>query len=396
MVLIYAATPLKRADTSIPTFDVSNSPSYSYTRSLWNIVWSCCLTIFACTWTAIHPNIPGINESKFAKMIRRILLMVLAMMAPELMITWATRQFFSARKTAKEVTGWGMTHGFFAWMGGFMLYVNDEQRATLTPNELLQFVREGLVDMPAITEAEIDDRSKDDGLSKSVAILQLAWFVSQLVARYVQRLPMTLLEIDTLSVAALTCICYVLWWKKPKDVGLPYKVHWKGATLPGELTYEKSHPRWDPIVHPLDSIMSNRVLISPWAVRSRRVPSLGGYGESHAKLTLLLGCSSGMVFGGIHYLGWNYSFGFQLNWRAVALLMTCVPIIFLLAVGYDMWRGDNSVSRNKKGVFVIGVFTVLMYFILRGILIAYTIKSLQSLPPGIYDTVAWTEYIPHL
>lgn len=59
-----------------------------------------------------------------------------------------------------EFKGWTTTHGFFARMGGFMLYVNDKPRATLNPYELLEFVRKGSVDMPAITEAEIKYRTR--------------------------------------------------------------------------------------------------------------------------------------------------------------------------------------------------------------------------------------------
>jgi hypothetical protein len=124
-------------------------------------------------------------------------------------------------------------------MGGFMLYVNGKPRATLKPDEFLGFVREGSVEMPVIVEADIEDRSKGDALSKGIAILQLAWFVLQLVARYVQNLPITLLELDTLALAALAGIAYGLWWKKPKDVRRPYAVYWKAtASPPSELAYE--------------------------------------------------------------------------------------------------------------------------------------------------------------
>jgi predicted Rdx family selenoprotein len=84
--------------------------------------------------------------------------------------------------------------------------------------------------MPVITEADIEDRSKGDVISKCVAILQLVWFVIQLIARYTQDLPITLLEIDTLGVVALACIAYIFWWKKPKDIGRPYIVHWNSRT----------------------------------------------------------------------------------------------------------------------------------------------------------------------
>ena len=30
----------------------------SHCRSIWNIVWSCLVTIFSCTWIAVHLNVP--------------------------------------------------------------------------------------------------------------------------------------------------------------------------------------------------------------------------------------------------------------------------------------------------------------------------------------------------
>ncbi|KAJ8581279.1 hypothetical protein M405DRAFT_847143 [Rhizopogon salebrosus TDB-379] len=252
--------------TAIPTLDVRDSSSSGDSRTLWDIIWSCAATLFACTWTAIHPNIPGVNEGKLVITSRRLFIMVIALIAPELIIAWAARQFFSARKAAKDFNdaldvhpdvqnesillavpgtaeskfrAWTVTHGFFAWMGGFLLYVNGGPRATLTPDELRDFIRDGLVDMPDIVQAEIEDRSKGDVLSKGIAVLQLLWFVTQLIARYAQNLPITLLEIDTLAVAVLTSIAYGWWWNKPKDVGHPYPVHWKAvASPPSDLAYE--------------------------------------------------------------------------------------------------------------------------------------------------------------
>jgi len=114
-------------------------------------------------------------------------------------------------------------------MGGFLLYENNEPVVTLTPHELIDLIRSEKVDMPIIAEEDIKDRSKGDVLSKGIAILQLVWFIVQLAARYAQSLPISLLEIDTLAVASLTCIAYGLWWKKPKDVGRPYVVQRKST-----------------------------------------------------------------------------------------------------------------------------------------------------------------------
>jgi len=88
-------------ETSVTILSVSDSLSGNNTRTLWDIVWSCAATLFACTWTAIHPNIPGMNEGKVIVFSRRLGIMIIALIAPELMITWATIQFLSARDTAK-------------------------------------------------------------------------------------------------------------------------------------------------------------------------------------------------------------------------------------------------------------------------------------------------------
>ncbi|KAG1880137.1 hypothetical protein F4604DRAFT_520054 [Suillus subluteus] len=457
-------------DTCIYTLDDSDPASSNNTRTLWSIILSCGWTLFACTWTAVHPNVPGMNEGKVAITSRRLFIMVMASIAPELMITWATRQFFSAREAAKdfndrlsiqptkaysdrrdisgmtatphrdipegsgspstpkpamfrrltmahesfawkrgsgpvtEFEGWTVTHGYFAWMGGFMLYVNDEPRGTLTPDNLLQFVDEGSVDMPVISEAEVEDRSKGDGLSKGFAILQLAWFVVQLFARYVQNLPITLLEIDTLAVTALTCISYGLWWKKPKDVRCPYIVHWKGtANQLSRLTYDQADldrlwgGRLRGLIYPVVSLMGIEPLISPRAAGSRRVPSLGGYGKYYAGIVILIGCSSGIVFGGIHCLGWNYLFQTytqHMLWRAASLGIAGAPILLFLDLEYGIWLGRN-VREYRYFIITFATISSVIYITARVTLILLMILSFRSLPLGVYYTVVWTQFIPH-
>ncbi|KAG2033102.1 hypothetical protein BDR03DRAFT_902971 [Suillus americanus] len=439
--------------TGVTTPDCSDCPSGDNTRTLWDIMWSCALTLFACAWTAIHPNIPGMAEGKFTIFSRRLGIMLAMLIAPELMITWATLQFLSARDAAKAFNdafsaqlhqahndhpdiaestatllrefptsdgnnslhltshvasrnfrGWTVTHGFFAWMGGFMLYFKDKPRATLTPDELLGFVREGAVEMPDIVEADIEDRSKGDALSKGIAILQLAWFFLQLVARYVQKLPMSLLELDTLAVAALTCIAYGFWWKKPKDIGRPHAVYWKAtAPPPKKLAYSNVDERYakdwtDPLVAmsaaPLN-FMGIWPSISPYAVRSRRVPSGGGYDEGsvhrHRTNVLLVGCFGGTVFGGIHCLGWNDVPHAQGLLHAGSLAIVAVPAFTALLLIYIWLNGSN------KGIIYGASYAIpAIYGGARGILFAAILVNLQTLPPGVYDTVAWTKFIPHL
>jgi hypothetical protein len=190
-------------------------------RSTLGLFWSCLSTIFICTWVAIHPNIPGPKDSKLVVLRRRMALMGYALLTPEIMIFWATRQFRAAAYLARrhKERGWTMAHGFFLSMGGFTLY--DKQGTPLRIleySELETLYEAGKIAWPSITEEEIQDKSKGDYLSKGIVIVQMGWFITQFIARCGYRLGITKLEVVTVGFTTLTMAAYPLWWHKPLDV----------------------------------------------------------------------------------------------------------------------------------------------------------------------------------
>ena len=80
--------------------------------------------------------------------------------------------------------------------------------------EFRQLLQEHKIDFPSTTAEEIDDRSKGDALSKGIALLQITWFIIQLIARRVQGLTITELELTTAALAGLNSVMYVFWWNK--------------------------------------------------------------------------------------------------------------------------------------------------------------------------------------
>ncbi|KAG6905872.1 hypothetical protein DXG01_017179 [Tephrocybe rancida] len=187
-------------------------------RSISGIIWSCLTTIFACTWIAIHPNIPQHGERPI---VRRLKIFVTAIIAPELIILWSLRQWFASRRLARELKdyGWTQTHGFFAIMGGFQICESERTpRHIDDPDDLLPYLVEKQI---TISEEEILDRSKGDILSKIIVLLQVSWFILQVLARAIQHLPITELEISTIAFAALNFVTYFCWWNKPYDVQYP-------------------------------------------------------------------------------------------------------------------------------------------------------------------------------
>ena len=64
-------------------------------RTLFCIIWSCLSTTILCAWTAVHPNVPP--RRKWKARWNRLKLMFWMVVAPELVLAWAVRQFFAAK-----------------------------------------------------------------------------------------------------------------------------------------------------------------------------------------------------------------------------------------------------------------------------------------------------------
>lgn len=88
--------------TLLSARDIPNLSSPNNFRTRQSIVWSCLATMFACTWVAIHPNLPDPRCSKWSEFKRRTAMMILTIFAPEFILIWALRQRLGARRIMKE------------------------------------------------------------------------------------------------------------------------------------------------------------------------------------------------------------------------------------------------------------------------------------------------------
>ena len=100
-----------------------------------------------------------------------------------------------------------MTHSFYAGMGGFVAntksqsspsFIAENPRLSFTARGLL-FVAEHDYDALYISESSIKDRSKADGFAKLLVCLQAGYIIVQCAGRLAARLPITLLEVNTLA-----------------------------------------------------------------------------------------------------------------------------------------------------------------------------------------------------
>jgi hypothetical protein len=116
-------------------------------------------------------------------------------------------------------------------MGGFMVYEENGSYHTLRPEELEDLLKHGKIN---ITEKEIRDKGRGDALSKGLILIQTGWFILQCIARRVERLPITELELVTLAFGVLNFVTYTLWWNKPLNVDCPVRVYKKEQSEKGK------------------------------------------------------------------------------------------------------------------------------------------------------------------
>ena len=100
--------------------------------------------------------------------------------------------------------------------------ISQHQRLTLTARGVALLAKCG--HLPRISKAEILDKSKADNLTKCISCLQAIWMIIQVAGRLAARLPVTLLEVNTMAHVFCALVTYVLWWHKPKLISEPTKL----------------------------------------------------------------------------------------------------------------------------------------------------------------------------
>ena len=68
-------------------------------------LWSSIFLIFSLAWIAIHPNFSSPYDSAWMKLRRRLMLVLWAILFPELVLYWSVRQWMGARRIRNRFKG---------------------------------------------------------------------------------------------------------------------------------------------------------------------------------------------------------------------------------------------------------------------------------------------------
>ena len=200
-------------------------------RGTLSLIISCVLTLILCVWSALHLNVPSHSQTALASLLTQFRWIVIGVYAPELVVFTAWRQWSSARLLSTMVdrrsqfgkqpsdvwyegslapdrlsNEWTITHSFFASTGGFA-FENGDDAAQYLPNgcRRLTLTARGVAflancgHLPNVSKAEITDKSKANNVAKALVIIQASWMLVQVIGRLLARLPVTLLEVNTIA-----------------------------------------------------------------------------------------------------------------------------------------------------------------------------------------------------
>ncbi|KAJ7592049.1 hypothetical protein C8J56DRAFT_1131472 [Mycena floridula] len=103
LLALYLLSKASFAQTLQPAPPAETCNDLYNCRKLYDIIFGCCATIFACTWVSIHPNVPPPGLGVFKSTFRRLSMMLVAIIVPEVVVFSAARQFMFAWKFAE---GW--------------------------------------------------------------------------------------------------------------------------------------------------------------------------------------------------------------------------------------------------------------------------------------------------
>ncbi|KAF7984863.1 hypothetical protein HWV62_10833 [Athelia sp. TMB] len=300
-------------------------------------------------------------------------------------------QVAMAKRVGTADEAWEIVHAFFIIMGGYNFCGEEGPLHPLTPKNAVELVGRGRLVRP--TSEELANQSKGDALSKAVAIVQTLWFVMQCIARRIDRLPITNLEVMTLAYTVMTVAMYVVWWDKPLNISCAVRV--PEEPVEGERSDEHGSAWgriWVYVVGWQDLYVDLR--------KCTRVPTFWAADRADAAIPAdAIALVVAMVFGAVHCIAWSYTFQSHLEqqlWRASAIAIIAIPAALAVGAMVALVLDNQTSIEFESSLTACYVPLTLIYITARIILILISFTSLRMLPTAAYQTVEWTTFVPHI
>lgn len=408
-------------------------------RGTFDILWVSLVTIFISTYSMLYLNVPAPKDTFLRRFVRRLLWMFLGILGPEFPLTYAAGQWSRAKHSVKAFRDagyddWHMRQAFFADMGGFVFHTRDGTPFPLNSTQLHWLVTNKFVEYPRLNRREIEDKSKQDTFAKVITAFQVGYLMIQCLARAIQGLAITTLELNAIAIVVTSLMTSYIWLYKPADVQHP--VHIYSSKSIAEITLNRP---WN--LTPLDFIDENgpgySVNVQPFMkmpvippvrpiqmIPNDRFP-MNPYGIQEYFL-----CFATLVYTAIHVAGWNFEFPSHVErslWRISSLVLFGITVAFWVFetiaswTRLGRWKTIYLYLFNRKALhghwrkmarrtptarrestqlplpweFATITPLALTYGLARFYLIGEAFAELRGIPGTAFVNVDWTYFIPH-
>ncbi|KAL6818796.1 hypothetical protein GGI42DRAFT_310727 [Trichoderma sp. SZMC 28013] len=491
---IFCLIPLVHAYTVFETncsapVTQPNYVSSPNTRGTLEILFSCLFTIFACTWTLQHPNVPqqrveddpdleeeeyrgprdfvallcakwrkvkgrfvkwrkpkqGNTSWRSGAFYRSTLRMLSTILAPELIIAVASEERRRARITLLEMkkhfeskeedkVAWSLTHSYYANMGGFVIRLRGQPNGKiqvpathfsyhnpyhLNGKDILSLRKSGYISkLPDIREEEIKDKFKGDYLAKGIALCQIGWSSVQIAVRHTKNLSISPLEVAVVAYSLCAVFTYLTYWHKPQRINVAHAIQLDAHAIRPDTQQTEAPPQGkdtmsDEVFQILQRHDTHRFFGSMLGSQTAPMgaPISMDSTPRGGLWTPYIVALFAAVFGGIHFIAWNFSFPSTVElmlWRWLSVYLTAAPFFAWLLVFVDSKFGFSYsypgplnlglLSRHsyQHRLFMGALYLlVALYFIGRLFILIEMFRTLFFLPPTSYIST-WTSNAPHV
>ncbi|KAF1995947.1 hypothetical protein P154DRAFT_580327 [Amniculicola lignicola CBS 123094] len=352
-------------------------------------------------------NVPAPVDGYLTLIVRRLLWMTLGIIGPEFPLTYAAGQWSRAKQSVKAFRA--SVH----W-----LVVNN------------------FIEYPKITRKGVWDKSKQDTFTKFITAFQIGYLIIQCIARTVQGLAITTLELNAVAIVVCSLMTSYAWLHKPADVQTPIHIHSTSSleeiTLGRQWGFtlldlvDENGPGYSVNVQPF-----LKMPVIPPERPIQRIPNHRFPTNPHGIQEYLL-CFATLVFTAIHVAEWNLDFPTateRLLWRISSPLLFGITIAFWVFETIASWirlgrwttiylhvfdpeklpghknrmtqRHMTMVKREMAQwpqLWEVVAITPLaiVYGLGRKYLLAEAFAELRDVKGTAYINVEWTEFIPYV